>query len=490
MSWIKRNEAFRKIDKLVSEDPSLSDFLHQENVMLAIGQQSANIMKYILTHLPEMIEIAVGKVDTADEIERTISMAILTSNFTQITNELTRNRKIIKIITQSFFDADIQIELVLKIFQVSIERNMGDVLSLLENPVQLFSKLFQSLSHWAVFDFLISLMSNQTGTYTNFFQAIEIDVLLINNVYFEEIIAKRSLCLLHTIVVAFGPKSIMLHRLTRDKNLQFLLNFGLDAPTRPVAQFSFLILIVLNIKCGSTAYEDDSIQTMHDHLVATIRNNHSRICTYLKTDSSFFSDKRYCAELLKLLVDDVSFELTDDVVGTISYLFNMSINNKTNSFLHIAFKDLFQSFIKHEAESSAFIKDNNLYSFILKEEQQRDNNLATYWCLISALESCLKAPTDDQPDEWKQFIQGPFADREKIIKSPYGGSAPVANKSLTTFSSDRFGFNCHIFESYDALINGNSVHLPDSESSSSSSSESDSLSSSDNEYDSSDDNQD
>ncbi|OHT05514.1 hypothetical protein TRFO_26707 [Tritrichomonas foetus] len=461
MSWTWRTEQYRKLESLfVQGTPELSDVLQEPQIIPALGEQSPNLVKYILAHLKDVIDIAIGRTHPSSENEQQICVNILLIRSPIIKDAIHKSAELFNYLAFSF-EKNLNYNPALQLLQSINDATSANSLQLISDPITFYKKLLKLLPCSAVHDFLVELFSRPMKAVEVWAESIEADKYLIPFLLFEEPKLRCALSILLALASIVNPKSESMKRLSSPENVSAIFDTGINSPTNEIAYGSFQLLVSICNRC------DDSETGNFLNIMKFFESKTNQLCMYITSDNSFTKDKRAACELLITVIATRS-EISDEISQISSFLFDRFFENPTNSFLHMVFYNIIQALSSQEGFLD-FLQKTNFVNRILEIEEQRNDKMASFWGQLTAIELLLKDKVQNN-EKWTQFVETILNPRDETIRKSYGGDLPKHNfLELTDSESNEMPYQCKFIDSCDLSNYANK----DSSSSSSSSSSSD-----------------
>lgn len=420
MSWNWRVGFFRKIDNDFNPDLILSDALLVPQFFQALNEQSPKVVKYTASHLKEIIDIAIGRTPPSNDDEQKQCINILTKA-PVIKEKFLKSSDLFNYLAESFSNKNLNYLPAVQLIQSLFEMTSGEALALLSDSSSFYSNLLNLLPSSSIHAFILDIFSKRVKFVINWAVQIEADKPLISFLVDEEPKVRCSLSILSTLVSILPSKSASMLRLASLDIISCIFTTGIEAPTNEVAYGAFHLLVIVYNNC-----DEDELFKISDFL----QSKYHSMCQYIIRDKSFTKDKCALCELLNLVIS-ASQTLSPEILDTISFLFDLFLENPTISFLHLVFYSIIQSLSNFDPEFTDFLTKHDVANKLLDVEQKRDQIKASFWGQCTQIEIIIKDKIQGD-EKWNDYVQNTLDSRQKIMETEYGGEVP----KIKTISSD------------------------------------------------------
>ena len=286
MSWTWRVGLFQRLDNEFKSDIDLSEALNMPQLLQALNDQSPRVVKYIIKHIKEIIDIAIGRTTPIEQKEQKQCINILTKS-PVIKDNFYKSPDLINYLAESFNDDDLNYSPALNLFQSVIDLSSGSALAFLTDSSSFFQILLKLLPSPSVKSFLIEFFSHSHKPVVKWLIDIDADKFLYPLLFDEEPKVCCSLQLLIKLVSILPPESEPMKRIVSKESLLQIFNTGVDAPTIEVAYGSFQLLVTV---CNNCDEKED-----FEKVIEFLQTKSSQICKCLNSRGDFTKTSAYCA---------------------------------------------------------------------------------------------------------------------------------------------------------------------------------------------------
>ena len=203
-------------------------------------------------------------------------------------------------------------------------------------------------------------------------------------------------------------------RIASPKIINHIFSTGIDAPTNEVAFGAFQLLVGICNNC------DENKELIE--IIDFLKSKSHALSQYITSNKSFTKDKRAACELLNLIIS-TSQTISQEILDTILFLFDLFFEYPTNSFLHQVFLSIVQSLTCLNTDFAEFSTKLQLVNKLLDIEKKRGTIMASFWGHCTQIELILKDKIKEN-EEWDKYVNDTLIPRDQIIKSNYGGEVP------------------------------------------------------------------
>jgi hypothetical protein len=454
MSWTKRSESYRQIEKsITSGTVTLESLLHQAHLTQAIAQRSRVVVDFLRSHIRDVIHT----VASAEKPMQKLALSALTTSSGFLKDALLGDVGNLRTLLDDFYSPGSDQFALLQVMDHLLTATDGAWLADIPDPISFFRLIIDKIGNAHFYEFLFSVLWVKSGTADRFLFDIQFDRLVFTIVEqgLGSVCVERGFAILRFLIANNPQLSGNFAARFRDPaKVSRVLGIGLDSATNSLAEAAFRFVLCL-CQGDLSAHFDDG--------VTVLKENCFRICLYIERDHTFTSDKRFATELLILVVS--TRNIADPFVFTCAaFLFHLFFELPTNSFLHCSVLALVGALSRLPSGFPEFLASSDVKVEILRAVAARERTDAANWGAIQELAGIVnKVEGLPQCAKWDRYIADVWSPTREIINADYGGRPPVAPK-------DEDGlYQCAFLDSIDLLAG--LLHSSDGSSSSSLSSD-------------------
>lgn len=414
-TWRELSGLFQRLDNEFKTDINLSDALSMPQLLQALNEQSPRVVKYIIKHIKEIIEIAIGKTAPTDPNDEKQCINILTKS-PVIKDYFNKTPELFNYLINSFSTDEYNYLPLLNLLQGVIEKSTGSCLSLIRDSSTFFQMLLNLLPISYINSFLLDLFSHPYKNIVKWTVEIEADKHLYPFLFEEEPKMVCALSILNKLVNIFPSKSEPMKRITSKTVLSQIFSAGIDAPTNEAAYAAFRLIVTVCNQCD--------IEEELSEVIEFLDSKTDQITRYIVNGREFTKDKSALCELLNAVIT-VNPAVIPQILEMVNYLFDTFFKVRTNSFLHLTFFSIFETISKSDQESfSQFVSSQKVVDRLLEMEEKRETDLmAAFWGFLTKMEIILRETVKDD-ERFDNFVSEKLVPRQSIIESNYGGEVP------------------------------------------------------------------
>lgn len=463
MSWTARNIFFQQLEKSIEKnDKKLDDLIHEDNILVAAGQQLPNLSLFLANNIIQLIDIAIGKSTNSSPNDPSICHKLLTSRNSLITEALTQDPRSINYIAQQFHQ-DISMVTLISLFKHIIEESNGNALQDILDSTDLIKTFLHNLHNGLFCDILVTMCSKKTSSFQDWFESTHLVDLILE--YLDEPDASfvNGILILNTLIMTLNAKSPSMLKLSSVTIVNKLFRFGIESTDREISGSVFRFLMTLSDSCDDDDFDDKP--SNFKQILDYFTENAKLICNYVMKDNTFYQDKRYAVAVINTLIF-IKDEIDNHFLEVFLFLFDLFFKLPTNSFLHSSVFTIFNSIMEKPTDQpKEFILKENLICRVFGALDNRDSCVASYWGHLMKMAEILKKNFDDEKlQEYQNYIGTTLQPKLDIINKDYGGQLPKVDDD-----DQKFAYKCQYVDSCD-LIDEMKFTASDEYSSSSSSS--------------------
>lgn len=385
----------------------------------AFNTRTPKIVNYVINHLKEIIDIAIGQTDVSDEEVRQTCIDILSSKTTSVKDAISQRPSLFNHLANRLISGSSNQNLILQLFQGLIEGTSGKCLNLLENPKLFFKSLLEFLPSPQVLNFILDIFGKSVQQWVD---SIHGDEILLS--FLEESQEPVVCCILLILneLLTLSPSAEILRRLTRIAKISQLFDVGIESPTIKVAQLSFQLLISIFNRCHNNDF---------DMIAQYFASKSPQLCHYITCHKTFGLDKKAACEILNISLSP-SYEISENLLNAISFVFDLFFEMPTNDFLHIACYNFFEGLSLFPELFSEFLEKHNVFDRLLEVENRRDTLKASFWGHCTQIELLLEKTGNHGPEQFCRFVEDVLKPRKEIMDKNYGGKLPRRARFLSS----------------------------------------------------------
>lgn len=419
MSWNRKITFYKEIEKqLENKSMDLDSFLDEEYIIDAVCQNLPNVTFYVVDHLSELINMVAFPHEKGSEIQKTCIM-ILTS-LKGVDDSLVK--KYFDMLIDKVRNPESDRLSLMYVMNHLINATSGDILLSLAEPDEFAKFILGGLSNYHVYEFMHSLLSKEEPSVQKFVSDVMLDELLfimLDSCLDPECIF-RILSLLYNLVLLVPKGSSICTRFQHVSRVKMIFDVGIHLNNGKIAEICFRIILALLNLCDLEA-PDGTETSPFDEIMNMIEENCHSLVIYIQKDYIFAADKRHAVELVQSVI--VTQEAIPQYIFTlVAFLTNQFFEQKTNSFLHLAFCSLFEELASHSSEFQELVTETRIIPRILEVAENRWDSDATYWGFIHKITKIL-IPLNlarEYDEQWKRYIRVLYNEDERIMSHPYG----------------------------------------------------------------------
>jgi hypothetical protein len=275
------------------------------------------------------------------------------------------------------------------------------------------------------YDAILTIMDSNSTDIRNFVSDMELDQILFSNLESQSTsYICKALTIMCKILLFVNRPSPVIVRWQDTARLKSILDIGINSPTDELGEAAFNLINAICIR--SECHDDEGDQSAFDRVIDEIRDNCQRVCLYVQRNHSFGIDKRAACQLVTSVMVDTTLPPYLFTYG--GFLLSLFLDLKTNSFLHIVFKDFINSVLSTCDGFLTWIDEQEMCAEILKVVGKKDELMASYWGAIREISCTINAAMEKNgqvgSDDWVKFIGEECKLKNDIIAATYGGEVP------------------------------------------------------------------
>lgn len=433
MSLAARKRTFKRLETLVTgKDPAIETILSEEQLHAALRQNNTAVTRYVVRHFLEIVKIAVEDKDTSSDQEVITATSILTDPSDALLQGFGNDRDLINAVVSCLGNDAKGCNCLFSFLKKAINCPRIEWLSKLQDPVGFYKNILKHAASPVAVDLLASLLEFERGSTLDFLEVIEADVLTLSLLHREERVARVGLKALRRIVAMSKPDHFAMKRMASPETLKMLIDYAFNAPTNELVMASFALVDDI---LARVQYDKDAINS--------ILSESEQIGRYVASDGPFTPDKKAAAAVFLAIMKVTRVDCAKDVCIS---LFQKSLEQRTNSFLHQVWLDLFRSVADNEEQFRAMLQESNFLETLLDIEKNRGNvDTVGYWGHITqAAKLVVDKLGKDLNDQWREYVTDTLEPRLNVEAAPYGGEVPP--------KEPEFGYECNIIDSLEMLF--------------------------------------
>lgn len=201
------------------------------------------------------------------------------------------------------------------------------------------------------------------------------------------------------------------------KNLNLLLELGLEGPTEELCAHSFLIF---NILIGLSASSDDLLHK----LVELIEVNYKKLCDFVLNHTDTYTYTEEKSNCFRFLIHYFQYkeEMNEDSEKLLSFLLKQFVQFRTNSFLHLTVKQFICDIVEKCQNWYEILNRVTFFDILHQALVERTDNPSYYGFFIEIAEMLNEklAHEAQSPEHWTEDYENIVRPRIETYKRPYG----------------------------------------------------------------------
>ena len=389
MAWSFPRQDFQHVTDLAKDPECTLDALAQESdIREAFRQGDAALIPFLLAHLDEIIDIALGEKEGADISTRAVCVYFLSTNCPVFSAQLSCSPlflgKMTEFISKSGEFSIPAISTFCRAMEVLTQHSRGFVFKYLPEPDIFLTNVIQKISYLPVASFLEGITENVNQAILDFL---------------------REQNATHQLFEMFGDDE----------------------------RANASILAILTNIASMELPNATLIECLLDEAANFVMRHMSDITGYIEREGSFTTAKARGGDLLIEAIS-CSDEVPDCVYSLLRVLFEKMFENPVHSSLHCTLLGIAGAV---EAKDKGLFQRFDVRQRIVDAFAKRNTTVAMYWGhLFKLAEMVVDAEVQPQSvcDGWDAFIDGPYESMRSAMEAQYGG--PLPHSSSSSFQTD------------------------------------------------------
>jgi hypothetical protein len=225
----------------------------------------------------------------------------------------------------------------------------------------------------------------------------------------------RCLALLRLLIIFLHPTAAMLTRLQSPDRVSILLEVGINSPTVEIGDGAFHVVNLIVQSCTDCS-----------GILAAVESRSADLCGYILRDRLFQGDKRYAIEL----VARTSFG-SHITVDTIVFLVGLFFESPMNSFLHQSVLLPFER-LAVTPKFVQVVRETGIIQRMIDAAAAREQTHAAFWGQVHRISEIVNEFVQNGQipgsPEWDVYFDSVVRPTAELMKTNYGGDAPVVIK--------------------------------------------------------------
>ena len=443
ISWILPPSG--ELSRLIHSDGStFDDIISHEKFMDDFRKQDATLHQYLLDHMKELANVALGIEQSRFHMGQQVCFSIITSTSPPSFNKiLATNQTFIQCLHDALFNqADFEgkkAAAFTRIFQHMLKTNNQCYIMDFPDKEKLFQRFVELIKYPAFANLLNYLTEVGEPRVLTFFEESGATETLLNAIGDNDemnVILIKSIIRIIDLVDNDSP---ILNPFNDNKNIEKLYNIGISSQNKALAGVAFKTILQLCSYIEEGENPDDVVPL--SNILTFVQSKLDEICNFIVRDTVFLDVKFHCVEIVSgvsLMMDE-----TPKCLFTVcEFLFNQLFLQPQHSFLHKSFLNLFEAIVNDTPEFAQFIDQCKMHERIVDAFAHRKEMIANYWPYLFRLsEHIMDKGTCDQ--NWKDFIATTYTGMATIMNTDYGGPLPRDTDDDEDEDEDDFKFFGH-----------------------------------------------
>ena len=435
MAWSFPRQDFQHVTDLAKDPECTLDALAQESdIREAFRQGDAALIPFLLAHLDEIIDIALGEKEGADISTRAVCVYFLSTNCPVFSAQLSCSPlflgKMTEFISKSGEFSIPAISTFCRAMEVLTQHSRGFVFKYLPEPDIFLTNVIQKISYLPVASFLEGITENVNQAILDFLREQNATHQLFEMFGDDERANASILAILTNIASMELPNATLIECLLDEAALDKLFSFCVGDSV-VLSSLAFNLMLEL---CACCEDREELFTDVDPRAVINFVMRHmSDITGYIEREGSFTTAKARGGDLLIEAIS-CSDEVPDCVYSLLRVLFEKMFENPVHSSLHCTLLGITGAV---EAKDKGLFQRFDVRQRIVDAFAKRNTTVAMYWGhLFKLAEMVVDAEVQPQSvcDGWDAFIDGPYESMRSAMEAQYGG--PLPHSSSSSFQTD------------------------------------------------------
>ncbi|OHT07801.1 hypothetical protein TRFO_23831 [Tritrichomonas foetus] len=440
MSWRYRKDTFQNIaDIIASKDCSLTLLARAPNVKAAFKRQNKNLLEYLIAHLQEVIDIALGDKKADNDAVAALCMFFLTNQSPSFTAQFSNNPLFLMRLSKYITDDSLTERGLIsfaRILEFLVKVSNGFVLKMFPNRDKLIPMLLRHIKNFSIYSLLCEITDHGHKVTLEYLESINASKLIFEALGNDTFLNGRILTLLTNIISSGLPGSPLVTFLVDEKQLNKIFTFAMSDNQRVSSQ-SFKLLLEITGLCDEDLEDSDDEDSDAHRIFTYIVSKMPEICDFIGSPKPFCAAKSVANDLLVSVISTCE-KIPEKVYKLLDSLFPRFFEQPTRSSLHCLYVKLLNAVV--DRDDDYFVK-YDLRPQIVSAFEKKDKILAAYWGHLHKITQRIidsKCHFKKDCPGWNDYLNGRFQTMKKVMSAGYGG--PVPKESLSGSSSDDLDF--------------------------------------------------
>lgn len=426
-AWFIDEKTLNRITSIISNpNSSIIDLIKEDTIKTAIKRQVPKLLDFILKHVGEFVDVAIGVIKTSVVIQKK-ALDLLLSNMQPFTNQIQNSPEfashIYAFISQEADFSEVDSTCFCKLIEFYMKDSDCGILNKL--PKDKFIPLLLSRVHHLSISNLMEIITCDTRkSMWKYIENTRVDQVIYNSFGNIDYINERLLNFFRNIICSAELGSPVLDLFTKKNSIARFFDFGYNATTHVAAAAFRVVYEVL----GLVIYEEESemqSNILFGTIFAETAENLEALCEFVQQDRPFLDDKYRAIELITAILQ-VYPDPEPCVVDMMKYLFKKFMELPFHTFLHQSFYNVMLKIGKDDKSLRLLIKKLNMYEEIIKAFDGYDHKQVSYIGHLYAISNYIskKLGPDPENEEWNKFLEDKISQMRDVISKPFGGMMP------------------------------------------------------------------
>ena len=443
MNFFPSRFVIDKVSELLNNPKTtLSDIVHAPNVTKSIQNKQMNLIDFLNNHWKELIDSSLNLSNTLTPQEQYYYDVVLRAYASKFSIKCCKDDYFMQKFEEKFNDPAVSERTLIclgETYLSIIKTEENEALEILGNNPEFYTSLLNKLQYNSIFEIVRLITIQDSYTVSTFFDKIEISKLLYK--FIQENKSTRAVVLLG-LVCNITQNSIpdYLQYISKKKRLNYLLTLSLETTDLNLANqlFKFFGSLLNQIDFAESS-SLDSTSSDYDECIPQLLDffdsKYDSLAQYSMSNKPFTECKGSCIHITARILPLLK-ESSDATTHLLDYLFELTLNNPTNSMIHNSFLTFFDSCKASGISMEDFDKRCQVKSRIATVFKKKNVMLANFWCHLLVV-----------ADSFVEVVPEVLAD-----STDTGISTSESNVSLNDSPSGRSNNN------YDMQQNDNFIH--------------------------------
>lgn len=426
-------ESFRNITKLtLSGDCTLEKLFAEPNFLDAFIKQHSKLVEYMLAHVLDVLNIALGKKQCEINGARYLCKQIMirqTAVFSQKASSMNDFAHALRDFGMNITRDDDVITYCL-IVQFFAKLTNGEMLLRFGKGNEFMTKMLEMKDLECVRDMLVFFATDGHPQFSIFLDRYKIGELLWERYTTNK--DRFELSLLTGVVSSLDANSESIRLMANKERMQVLIDMALG-DDRKVSDEAMAIVYEL---CSHCDEDDDSEEGLFAHVFGSITERADDFAAFLGSDRQYSQAKTRVIELMAGVIASLD-EPSESILVATGSLFKQMLANPQFSILHCGFMKLFMLLCDAGVELDELDEQFDIRQTIVTQLADRKPGVQFYGHLYKMAEIFTEnEDLEDTPEFWQEFVRKDLSARIEVNEKGFGGKRPVKGAAKANGSDD------------------------------------------------------